>query len=149
MEARRLYAREVAPLDHDEFVRWRQQADAAAETAQLARAGGRHEWACFLSEQAAQLGVKGLLHGVGADAWGHDLVVLCATARAQFGEGFDVEEPAARLARHYIPTRYPDAHPSGAPSSHYTAADATQALDDATTVLDALDATWRALGGSR
>jgi len=137
----------AAPLDRAEFDRWRVQADAARETAALARDGGRHEWACFLSEQAAQLAVKGLLHGVGLDAWGHDLTVLAGRAQEQLGEGFDTTEPAARLTRHYITSRYPDAHPSGAPTTHYTAADSAQAADDATTVLAAVDGVWRLLGG--
>lgn len=135
----------MVPLDHDEFARWREQADAAGDTARPARAGGRHDWACFLSEQSAQLAVKGLLHGIGADAWGHDLVVLAATAASQLGEAFDVAEQGARLARHYIPTRYPDAHPSGSPSTHYTAADSSLAAGDAADVLAAVDASWRSL----
>ena len=56
-----------------------------------------------------------------------------------------MNEPAARLARHYIPARYPDAHASGSPSSHYTEADAAQAGADARRLLAAVDAAWSAL----
>jgi len=59
----------AAPLDAQEFNRWLEQAGSAQATADLARAGGRHDWACFLDEQAAQLAVKGLLHGIGEQAW--------------------------------------------------------------------------------
>ncbi|MDQ3639979.1 MAG: HEPN domain-containing protein [Actinomycetota bacterium] len=122
----------------------RQQADGAAQTAALAAAGGRHDWACFLCEQAAQLGLKGLLRGVGAEAWGHDLVVLHARAVEELAQAWPVglDEPAARLARHYIPTRHPDAHASGSPSSHYTPADAIQAAEDAHRLLGAADDAW-------
>jgi len=136
-------------LDTEEFSRWLAQAAAAAETAELASGGGRHEWACFLSEQAAQLGVKGLLHALGLEAWGHDLAVLESRARSEVGGGWPEEltEAAARLSRHYIPARYPDAHASGAPIAHYTRADAEQAAHDAASILAAIDATWNELGG--
>lgn len=136
------------PLDTDEFSRWRAQAAAAAATAELAFGGGRFEWACFLYEQAAQLGVKGLLHSLGLEAWGHDLVVLESRARSELGQAWAGEaEAAARLSRHYIPTRYPDAHASGTPSDHYTSADAEQAERDCGSILNAIDAVWSELGG--
>jgi HEPN domain-containing protein len=134
-------------LDEPEFRRWREQADSAAEAAGLAAAGGRFDWSCFLSEQAAQLAVKGLLHGLGAEAWGHDVLVLVRRAVGLVGDALpaDLERPAARLARHYIPSRYPDAHPSGAPASHYTAGDAETAAADARSLVDAVDEAWEAL----
>ncbi len=139
-----------APLDGQEFHRWRGQAASALDTARLARAGGRPEWACFLSEQAAQLGVKGLLHGVGLEAWGHDLTVLCARAQSELDAAWPagLADRAARLSRHYIATRYPDAVPSGTPSTHYTDTDAAQAAEDAKAVLDTVDRAWDALEAS-
>lgn len=141
----------ATPLDAEEFERWRAQAAAAAETGGLATAGGRHEWACFLYEQAAQLGVKGLLHALGLEAWGHDLAVLESRARSELGGTWPASAPeeAARLSRHYIPARYPDAHASGAPIAHYTAADAEQAAGDAGSIHAAIDAAWDDLGGER
>ncbi len=138
-------------LDRAEFERWRTQAASAADTAGLARGGGRHEWACFLSEQAAQLVVKGLLHGLGVEAWGHDLTVLCARAREAIGVTWPATaaDAAARLSRHYIPTRYPDAHASGAPGAHYTDSDAAQAAADAASIAAAVESAWSRLGGSR
>jgi hypothetical protein len=76
----------ATPLDDEEFDRWQEQAGSALATADLARTGGRHEWACFLDEQAAQLAVKGLLHAIGEQAWGHDLTVLVTRAAAVLGE---------------------------------------------------------------
>lgn len=141
----------TSPLDRAEFERWRAQAGSALETAALARKGGRCEWSCFLCEQAAQLAVKGVLHAVGLDAWGHDLAVLAARAREVHGAAFSsaVQDAAIRLSRHYIATRYPDAHASGAPSLHYTDADAEQASRDARGVLAAVDGAWATLEASR
>jgi HEPN domain-containing protein len=50
-----------------------------------------------------------------------------------------------RLGRHYIPARYPDAHPSGPAAAHYAEADSAEALRDAETVLDAVDQAWSSL----
>lgn len=80
----------------------------------------------------------------GLEAWGHDLVTLDARLREQLGDAWPVVlcEHAARLSRHYIATRYPDAHASGTPGDHYTESDATQAHDDAVAVLRAVDGAW-------
>lgn len=131
-------------LDRTEFERWAAQARSAVEAAALSSGGGRHDWACFLSEQAAQLFVKGLLHGLGLEAWGDDLVALRERVQIAVGDAWpgDVADAAARLSRHYIPTRYPDAHASGSPSSHYTAADSAQAAADAARIAAAVAACW-------
>lgn len=138
-------------LDGSEFERWRAQALSAKETAAFALAGGRHEWACFLSEQAAQLAVKGLLHGIGLPAWGHDLIVLSGRATDALGDAWprDIRQPVARLSRHYIPTRDPDAHAAGAPGAHYTIADSELAARDCDQVLGAVDRAWAGLQGGR
>lgn len=130
----------MSSYDRSELQRWRDQAGAALGAA--AAVTGTPSWSCFLCEQAAQLAVKGLLHAVGAQAaaWGHDLAVLEVRAASTFGADWPaVGDPAARLARHYIPARYPDAHPSGSPEEHYTATDANDALADAMAVLVAVD----------
>ncbi len=136
-----------APLDEEEFRRWRDQAARALEAARLAGEGGQHEWACFLSEQAAQLAVKGLLHGAGLEAWGHDLTLLSSRVAAELASAWEEELSgvAARLSRHYIPTRYPDAHASGPPGAHYTENDGEQAMADARRMLAGVDGAWRGL----
>jgi HEPN domain-containing protein len=140
----------MASLDDSEFARWRGQADRALDTALLAADGGRWEWACFLAEQAAQLAVKGLLHGLAEEAWGHDLVVLVQRAATTLGSSWPSEaaDPAARLSRHFIPTRYPDAHASGEPGMHYRPADAVAAVGDARTLLAAADRAWAEVSAS-
>ncbi len=136
------------PLDEEEFRRWRAEADRALEAAGREAAGGAHNWACFLAEQAAQLGVKGLLHGLGLGPWGHDLPRLGARiAEAGLEIPDAIREALARLGRHYIPPRYPDAHASGPPSDHYTRADSEQAMEDARGILAFVDAAWEGLRG--
>lgn len=136
------------PLDSDEFRRWREEADRASESARREAAAGAHNWSCFLSEQAAQLALKALLHGLGRAPWGHDLLRLGRDAEAA---GIDVpseiHDALARLARHYIPARYPDAHPSGSASSRYRQSDSADAIADVGRVLRFVDASWSGLGG--
>jgi len=136
-------------LDRAEFDRWRSQADRTVATARLAAGGDSHGWACFLCEQAAQLAVKGLLHAIGEPAWGHDLPQLAARAAQSLGpEHLAVADAAEELPRHYIPARYPDAHPSGTPEDHYNATSSRLAFEYVAAVLDAVDEAWRALAAA-
>lgn len=129
-----------APFDVEEFRRWRQEADRALAAADAQAAAGIHNWACFTCEQAAQLGLKGLLHGFGGGPWGHDLVRLGERA-VEMGLELPVEifDALRRLGRHYIPARYPDAHPSGPAGDHYGEPDWIDARADAMLVLEFVD----------
>jgi len=134
--------------DGPELERWRGHARAAADLAAVAAAASP-SWSCFLSEQAAQLALKGLLHAVGeqAAAWGDDLGPIERRTAAVFGADWPPElaEVALRLGRHYQPARYPDAHPGGGPDEHYSAGDARQAAADTAAMLAAVDAVTAAL----
>jgi HEPN domain-containing protein len=130
-------------VDADEFQRWRAEADAALRGARLQAESGLHNWACFAAEQATQLAVKGLLHGLGRGPWGHDLVRLGELLADISDVPGAVEDAFRRLSRHYIPARYPDAHPSGPPGIHYGPADSAQAVADAEAALAHVDALWK------
>jgi HEPN domain-containing protein len=138
----------MVAYDGPELERWRRQAQAALDLAASA-ATTTPSWSCFLAEQGAQLALKGLLHSVGehAGAWGHDLGPIERSVAAVFGDDWPpgLDEPAMRLGRHYLPARYPDAHPTGAPEERYTAADARAAHDDAGSLVAAVDAMAAAL----
>ena len=136
-----------APLfDEEEYRRWRDEADGALAAARTAAGAGLHNWACFLAEQAAQLGAKALLHGLGQAPWGHDLPrLLDDAARAGLLVREEIRDAGRRLSRHYIPARYPDAHPAGTSASHYGRADADEALADTRRVLTFVDREWERL----
>jgi HEPN domain-containing protein len=136
------------PLDEAEFRRWRHEADRALAGARVQEREALYNWACFAAEQAAQLAVKGLLHGLGRAPWGHDLDRL-ATMVADAGAAVPepVRDSVHRLVRHYIPARYPDAHPGGGPGEHYGASDSAQAIDDAEAVLAFVDGAWGEASG--
>lgn len=127
-------------LDLPEFERWRGQAASALE-ASTSLAATQPGWGCFLAEQAAQLAIKGLLHAVGLAPWGHDLVALEARVGEALGAVWPGQADAAlRLARHYIPTRYPDAQAGGVPAERYGPGDADAARAHADAILAAVDA---------
>jgi len=135
------------PLDEPEFSRWREEAGRAIGAATREAEAENHNWSCFLAEQAAQLAVKALLHGLGRGPWGHDLEGLTGAVGEAGVELTAAVRAAARLlARHYIPARYPDAQPAGAPGSRYVAEDSAAALEAAETLLAFVDATWGSLG---
>jgi HEPN domain-containing protein len=136
------------PLDDQEFDRWREEAGRALDSARVQAEAGLHNWSCFAAEQGAQLAVKALLHGLGRGPWGHDLVRLVeGIGEAGVEVPGDVADAARRLSRHYIPARYPDAHPGGSPGSRYSRSDADEAARDAEAVVSFVDSTWSAFGG--
>lgn len=58
----------------------------------------------------------------------------------------EVTAGARLLSRHYIPARYPDAHPAASPGSRYVDEDSTAALDAAEAILAFVDRTWASFG---
>jgi HEPN domain-containing protein len=135
------------PVDTEEFRRWRDEAGRALDAARIQAEAGLHNWSCFAAEQGAQLAVKALLHGLGRGPWGHDLVRLIEGAgEAGVHVPGAIADAARRLSRHYIPARYPDAHPGGSPGSRYSRSDADEASRDAAAVIGFVDAAWESLG---
>jgi HEPN domain-containing protein len=57
----------------------------------------------------------------------------------------DVAESLATLSQYYIPTRYPDATPSGNPGAHYTARHAATAVEHAERIRAFVADQWRRL----
>ena len=133
-------------VDRGEFERWWAEAARALELAQLSSRAGLHNWACFSAEQAAQLAVKGLLHGLGQAPWGHDLVALGeALGEAGLEVTGELADALRRLSRHHIAARYPDTLPGGTPGDRYAGEDAERALTDVELVLRVVDAAWHEL----
>lgn len=112
---------------------WFRQAELDLAAARDAQRGGHHEWACFAAQQAAEKAVKALHESKGTEAWGHSVVELL---RGLAGVPDDILDASKALDKHYIPARYPNSHPSGAPGDLYTMAEAQRALSDAERVID-------------
>jgi HEPN domain-containing protein len=95
---------------------WLQQAESDLEIARITAQAGRHEWACFAAQQAAEKAVKALHLHLGQEVWGH-LVTRLLTELPITVPSMLVEK-ARSLGTLYAPTRYPDAFPAGAPAEH-------------------------------
>lgn len=132
-------------LDNDEYDRWYQTAEHNLTSARVLADAGSHDLACFHAEMAAQLVIKGLLHGIGAGDKGHDLVGLGkALADAIGGElPEDLQAGLRALSRH---CPVPSAYPVGTPMEHYGAEDADTAIAQAKAVVDFVSSCWQQLG---
>lgn len=111
---------------------WFRQAELDLAAASNARAGGHFEWACFAAQQAAEKAVKAVHQAAGTEAWGHSVAALLGGLHAV---PLDVVDAAKALDKHYIPARYPNSHPAGAPGDLYTDGEAARALADAERVI--------------
>ncbi|GAB4273180.1 MAG: HEPN domain-containing protein [Deferrisomatales bacterium] len=99
------------------FKDWWAQAERDLEQALASQRDGRHEWACFAAQQAAEKAVKALHLRLGQEAWGHVVARLLKELPEEPPE--DLVEKAKVLDNFYIPTRYANGHPEGAPFEHY------------------------------
>jgi HEPN domain-containing protein len=114
---------------------WLAQAQRDLEQAAASRQEGRHEWACFAAHQAAEKAVKALHRRHGQEAWGHVVAQLLAELPEPLDVSAELVERARVLDTGYIPTRYPDSHPAGAPFEHYGPLQSQQAVDYAGEIL--------------
>ena len=124
---------------------WLHQALADLAQAQLSAEAGHHEWACFASHQAAEKALKALHLHHGQQSWGHGLGrsfrdLPPALAMQLADQVADLEDRLRVLDALYIPTRYPDSLPEGAPTDHFGRLQRQDALCHARALVDAIRA---------
>ncbi len=110
---------------------WLRQAERDLEQAEDSRRAGRHEWACFAAHQAAEKAVKGLHLSRGQEAWGHVVATLLTELPASVAPPSLLVEKAKVLDNFYVPARYPNGHPAGAPFEHYGPLQSEEAIGHA------------------
>ncbi|WP_083456453.1 HEPN domain-containing protein [Desulfosarcina cetonica] len=66
---------------------WFLQAKRDLEQARSSKAEGRHEWACFAAQQAAEKAVKALHLSLSQEAWGNIVARLLKELPIAVGEG--------------------------------------------------------------
>lgn len=113
---------------------WLKQAERDLEQARASQADGRHEWACFAAQQAAEKAAKALHLARGQEAWGHIVADLLAELPGAVPPG--LIDKGKVLDNLYMPTRYPNGHPAGAPFEHYGPIQSGQAIQYAGEILD-------------
>jgi HEPN domain-containing protein len=118
----------------DRAADWLAQADRDLEQAMASRAENRHEWACFAAQQSAEKAVKALHLSLGQEAWGH--VVARLLSELPPGVEQDLIEKGRVLDNFYVPTRYANGHPEGAPFEHYGPLQSGEAIDYAREIVE-------------
>lgn len=111
---------------------WFRQAQRRLESARWAIKGAFYEDACFGAQQASELAVKALLERQGRIELGHSVFQLLQSV-GNVPPG--ILTAARVLDRYYIPTRYPDGFPSGAPMDFYDEPTAEEAVKHAEEIL--------------
>ncbi len=119
----------------DRSADWMAQAVTDLKHARYCVHGGFYDWACFSAQQAAEKAVKAVLQRMGMEAWGHTVAELLDAVQNSHPVPPDLRNGALELDKAYIPTRYPDAHPSGAPGSLYTSQEAERLIQRADEIL--------------
>jgi len=114
---------------------WLRQAKRDLEQARDSARAGRHEWACFAAQQAAEKAVKALHLNRAEEAWGHVVAKLLAELPASAQPPEDLIERARVLDAYYIAPRYANSHPEGAPFEHYGKLQSAEAIRHAGAIL--------------
>lgn len=107
---------------------WLKQALRDLEQAEASQRDERHEWACFAAQQAAEKAVKALHLHRGQEAWGHVIARLLRELPAEVQVPDELIEKGRVLDAFYIPPRYPNSHPEGAPFEHFGPLQSEEAL---------------------
>lgn len=115
---------------------WFAQAERDLAQARDSQTQGRHEWACFASHQAAEKAVEALHLHLGQEAWGHVVAKLLREPPSSVAVPEDLVKKAHVLDNAYIPSRYPNAHPEGAPFEHYGPLQSEEAIKYAGEILE-------------
>ena len=115
---------------------WLNQALRDLDQAVDSRQAGRHEWACFAAQQAGEKAVKALHLHLGQEAWGHMIARLLVELPEAIRPPVALVDKGRVLDTFYIPSRYPNSHPEGAPFEHYGPLQSDEAIRYAGEIID-------------
>ena len=113
---------------------WLLQAERDLEQAKSSQSEDRHEWACFAAHQAAEKALKALHLFHAQEAWGH--VVARLISELPFECDQELIDMGKVLDNFYIPTRYANGHPQGAPFEHYGQLQSREAIKYAREIIE-------------
>ena len=110
---------------------WLKQGRRDLEHARHSMDDGDFEWACFAAQQGAEKAVKAVYQKAGGVAWGHSVTALLEALPESLQPESRLLDAAKELDKHYILSRYPNAHPEGAPYEYYIKREAERAIANA------------------
>lgn len=114
---------------------WLEQARGNLAHAEGSIGLGHFAWACFAAQQSAEAAAKALHLRHGQFARGHSIRELLRALPEHVRAPDVLLDGALALDKFYIPTRYPDVHPSGPAGSNYSRAEADEAVRIAREIL--------------
>ena len=122
----------------DESRRWLEEARWDLDTARDLHEKARYNAACFYAQQAAEKAVKALIYSLNEAPWGHSVRILLERyiekSRDEAAKGLLGD--ARELDRHYIPSRYPNAHPAGTAHEAYDLDTSMRAMECAERIVE-------------
>ena len=126
----------MKPDPKQEADRWLRQTQNDLAVVRMSVREGFYAHACFMSQQAAEKTLKALAYLKG-DRFvpGHAVVGLLDEIISAYPELESVRNGAKRLDQYYVPTRYPDALPGGAPFEVYSQDQAEEAVSVAESII--------------
>lgn len=114
---------------------WMDEASGDLEHAKSDMEHGYYNWACFSAQQAAEKAVKAVFQKLSAEAWGHSVADLLDELSKKYQVPEELVNAALEVDKAYIPTRYPNVHPSGSPRRRYTKEEARRLIAHAEKIL--------------
>jgi len=123
-------------FDYDEYNRWLNEAENTFKSAIVDKENGFYNWCCFKCHQAAEFALKGQLYGLGLTPFGHSLTKMINDLKNQKIEITSILTSCKKLDLHYIPSRYPNALPTGSPFEYHDKNIAEEALMNAKKIID-------------
>lgn len=121
-----------------EDLRWLDEAMWDLDTAWILHKAGRFNAAVFYAHQAAEKASKAMLYHVNEAPWGHSVREILLRYFEKIAENppEEIMRCARELDRHYIPSRYPNAHPSASPHEAYDDEASSRAIKCAEVVVE-------------
>ena len=109
--------------------RWFEEAESDLAFARVGQREGFYSKVCFLCQQAGEKAFKAIAYGEGERyVVGHSLQELLDRLAARHPALADLRDSCRLLDQYYVPTRYPNALPGGAPHRSYTEQQGREAL---------------------
>jgi HEPN domain-containing protein len=114
---------------------WIGQAERDLSMAEQAANSGFPEWACFISQQAAEKALKAVFQKAGGTAWGHSVADLLRGLEKKYSIPDGLVKEGRSLDRWYVQARYPNGFPAGKPGDYVDSEDAEHAINGARRIL--------------
>lgn len=115
---------------------WFNQAVRDLEQAKDSQQAGRHEWACFAAQQAGAKSAKAVQLNFGQRKRIYSILEIFEKLQEIIPVPGEILDKAKVLDNFYIPARYPNSHPQGAPFEHYGPLQSQAAINYASEIID-------------